>query len=356
MSTELDNIIKVTITEDSATTATTAFNIPMIAAEFSEIGSTAVTARAFSYANLTEMTDAGWLTTDPVYIAAIPIFSQKNTVDELIIGRRDSADTDWATALNAIQDANNDWYGFSIIPVSSISTEALQAAAWSETVMKRYFAQISDVASYSSGSTTDLAYLLKTGNYSRTAGIYHLLANANEHLENSWFGEAFPFDPGSDQGTWAFKKFVGVTPDTLTSGQKTVLRAKRTNFYTTVGGNAITQDGVAYDGEYIDVHIGIDWTKARIQEAVFTDLVNNRRVSFDDAGIQLVGSTIKSILLTAERMGIYVKGSSSVTLPKFSDFTATQKKSRKLTGIKFSAEPLGAVQYAGVEGHVSYSV
>jgi hypothetical protein len=112
---ELDRIVDVTISRDTQSVSRAGFGIPAIMSEFSTAKTTEIFDRHRFYANIQEMTDDGWLSTDREYKAAQIIFSQNPKVEKLMIGRKDSGDADWTTALGLIKSANDDWYTFGII-------------------------------------------------------------------------------------------------------------------------------------------------------------------------------------------------------------------------------------------------
>jgi len=112
---DLNNIVSVTISRETQSVARASFGVFAIISEFSTTKTTAVFDRFRTYASLTEMTNDGWLTTDPEYKAAQLVFTQNPKVENILIGRKDTADADWSNALTAIQVATPDWYGLMII-------------------------------------------------------------------------------------------------------------------------------------------------------------------------------------------------------------------------------------------------
>lgn len=111
----LNDIVSISITRESASVTQANFGTPAIIAEFATDKTTTTFVRYRYYASLTEMTEDGWTTSDEVYDAAAAIFAQNPKVSRVMVGRKDSADADWSTALTAILAVNTDWYGFGII-------------------------------------------------------------------------------------------------------------------------------------------------------------------------------------------------------------------------------------------------
>ncbi len=85
----LDDIVNVVITAQSTSPSRPGFGIPLIAAYHTRWTSNLVR----SYSKLTEMTDDGFLVTDPAYLCAQMIFSQKVRPPKIKVGRRTNAYT-----------------------------------------------------------------------------------------------------------------------------------------------------------------------------------------------------------------------------------------------------------------------
>lgn len=111
----LDDIVQVVISRETQAVTQAGFGTPAIISEFLTNKTTPVFDRYRYYASLTEMADDGWSSSDPEYEAASIIFSQNPRVSQIMIGRKDVADTAWSDALTAIQTATEDWYTFMII-------------------------------------------------------------------------------------------------------------------------------------------------------------------------------------------------------------------------------------------------
>ena len=112
---DLDNVIKVTISRETQTISRAGFGVPAIISEFSTAKTSPVFTRHRYYASLTEMTDDGWTTFDREYKAAQIIFNQSPKVPRIMIGRKASGDADLTAALTAIQTEQADWYTFMVI-------------------------------------------------------------------------------------------------------------------------------------------------------------------------------------------------------------------------------------------------
>lgn len=122
---QLNNIVQVTISRETIQITRANFGTPAIISEFAATKTTTTFDRYRDYANLTEMTDDGWLTTDKEYIRASKIFSQDPRPDKVMVGRKkpdSEAVETWTAALTAIQTQNTDWYAFTIDSTQSATT------------------------------------------------------------------------------------------------------------------------------------------------------------------------------------------------------------------------------------------
>jgi hypothetical protein len=350
---DLDRIVEVVISRQTQAVSQTGFGVPLISDEFATSKTTPAFSRYRTYTSLEEMISEGWVTGDAIYQKAAKILAQNPKVSKFAVGRRDSGDADWATALGAIQTENADWYTFSIVPdqtsPATIIADTLQAAAWAETQKKIFFGSSIDTDIYDSGVTSDIASQLKALNYDRSVTFFH--ATANEYIEDAAVGEALPFDPGSQ--TWAYKTLTGVAADQLSSSQKQAVLDKNANTYTTVSGVSITEQGQVASGEFIDIIRGIDWVQSRLQEAVFSELVNKRKIPYTDAGITLIQGTVEGVLNEAVRLGILQADSVVVTVPKYADIPQNDRINRHLPDVKFTALLEGAIHTVKINGTVT---
>lgn len=457
MSTALDQIVDVTISRETQSVAKANFGIPGIIAQFETDKTTVTFERYRYYASLAEMVTDGWATTDAVYLMASSFFSQNPSVDQILVGRKDSGDADWTAALGAVQIAQSQWYAFVILDeqtvkvvfdadfvasnsivftvngdavtavpfttdqgttmaaletaieaditdavvtldagdttertldisipgtgVQSLSiaitggtsqpsdtltfqgipteAEVKLAAAWAETQVKIFFYFTTDTDCLNPAVTSDIMSYMEAQNYDRTVGIYYYLTTENaddaesgEYIHGAWPGETLPYDAGSQ--TWKFKTLTGVPAYELNSSQKTALEDKNGNYYVTVAAVDIMCSGKVASGEWIDVIRGIDWITANLQETIYGELVNVRKIAFTDSGIAIIDGLIRGVLDEASRQGIInpidVDG---VSVPKAADVSAANKQNRNLPDVTFTATLQGAIHKVTIVGTVT---
>ena len=110
---DINQIVQVNITRQSASASLPGFGVPAIIAQFLTSKTKTAFTRARYYFSTAEMLLDGWQVTDSVYLAAVAIFSQPVRVPKLMVGRLDSGDASIAAGLDAIEQ--DDWYAYGIV-------------------------------------------------------------------------------------------------------------------------------------------------------------------------------------------------------------------------------------------------
>jgi hypothetical protein len=263
-----------------------------------------------------------------------------------LVAAPDTVGTDVAS-ITAARDVLDDWY----MQAAYTRTEAniLLIAAYIQATTKLY-AAVSEDSDVKTSSTTDIASDLNAAGYDRTFILYS--TDSENYPEAAWMGFCLPLTPGEE--TWKFKTLKGITFDALTGGEQTYIKNKKANFYNQVGGVSITQDGTVASGEYIDVMRGVDWIQARIQEEVYTVLVNSKKVPYTNNGVNTVTTAIRKVLKRAVTNGVLADDPQfTITAPLVADISVTDKGNRLLPDIKFTGTLAGAIHKINISGTVS---
>lgn len=346
----LKEIVEINISRETTGVAVAAFNVPLLLSTFATGKTTPAFSRARSYQNLKSLMDEGFTSSDEIYKMARAVFAQNPSVSRIVVGRLDADDESIEEGLALIQNEDNSFYGV-LADQTVLGADAEDLADWVEAEKRFMILWSSDVNCYNALSVSDIAYKLKTEAMERTAVLYHAApASGNDYPDAAWMGEGFPFNPGTS--TWAFKTLAGIAVDNI--GLKEVaLKGKNCNFYESIGGVNITQEGKVASGEWIDIIIGTDWIEARLREAVYGTLVNNRKVPYDDNGITMEEGIVRGVLSEAANAGIIQADSIVVTVPKYADISQADKVARKLPAIRFTALYLGAFHAVSIDGTIS---
>jgi hypothetical protein len=208
--------------------------------------------------------------------------------------------------------------------------------------------------------TGDIAAWAKLNNLDRVFVFYHpdaRLADAAVDAMNpadpvpeaAYFGKMLTKNPGS--ATWKFKELQSVPTYELTQGQVSNLESKNATWYMTTADVPMTSNGQVASGEYIDVIHGLDWLQARIQNLVFTALVNVDKVPFTDEGVQMVVSPLKAALEEGKKNGILA--SYEIVFPAVAEVSVTDKGKRFLPDVNFTGVRAGAIHSTKINGVVT---
>jgi hypothetical protein len=99
---------------------------------------------------------------------------------------------------------------------------------------------------------------------------------------------------------------------------------------------------------------GTDWLAARIQERVYTLLLNNDKLPYTDAGIQAVrGEILAQLDQGIARDFIAADPKPTCTVPLASAVSAADKGTRTLNDVTFRATLAGAIHKVAIEGELN---
>lgn len=252
----------------------------------------------------------------------------------------------WVEALEAVDVENTTWY----LLVSETQVAADQEAL-SDAVAARekiYGISSADAVAPTTG-TTDIGAILNAKSAARTFGVY-LPTAATEFPEAAWAGSQLAVTPGSND--WDFKRAVGVTVSKLSSTQITNLKNKSWNYYHAKGGVNIFQNGDMFDKKPIDIQIGKDWLKARLQEGIYFRLINSLKIPMTQAGLVIVENEIRAVLSLAESNGLIDRGW-TVQTPNVLSIPATLRAQRAAGVFVINARLQGSIRSVSLQVYLS---
>jgi hypothetical protein len=298
--------------------------------------------------------------------------------DEYISVDSFDSSADMATMLADLRKASALWYHFGLI----YRDETDQAAAI-------IFANVATNVAYFHAATSNddikennddnPAQLSREASYSRSEyfwdsrvvmiddiddypvyGSELLWYQVDQFPEFAWMGRMMPIDPDVSAATWDLKNLVGLTADPeIDTTVYAALKENHVNCYIEKYGIGCTDQGRASNDSPIDVTTTVDWTRARIGEAIFARLVNAEKIPMTDAGIDLISAQIEAH---------FKRGMTQVSPPHFNfnvalgpfgyhvgaplaaDITSADRLARELKGV------VGQVQLAGAIEKVYLSI
>jgi hypothetical protein len=342
----LEKVVKVTITRQTSVPSMASFSDHLIADTITE--EITQDDRVVKYGGLSELVDAGFASTSFAYRAAQKQLSQSPHIGDFYVGLR-QPDEDWDVALQAIQDENNEWYALTAGTRDMLEQQAI--AEWIQAAGKLGGLATGDPALVNA-SAGDLASWAQTMNLDRVFVFYHpdILNGTDPIPEAALFGKMLTKHPGS--ATWALKELASVPTYNLKSGEFSKSQDKNATVYVRMAGIPVIQDGKVASGEYIDVIHGLDWLTARLQNLIFTPMVQRDKIPFTDDGIQTIVAQVRAGLDEGVRYEI-LTSDYNIAFPLRSELAANWKAERTLPDIKFTAPLAGAIQHTIVEGTVT---
>ncbi len=253
-------------------------------------------------------------------------------------------------ALTSIRNENDDWYAV-MLPYGGkqLASQPLLHDLLKDNERIMFFNSLDDeVLKDTAGNIAETLY---DANKDRIVAFFH--HNVVDMPHCAWAGRVLPENPGSV--TWMFKSLSGVTAESFTTAEQGKLDSNNVNRYVKISGLSITRNGTSSkSGFYVDVIRGIDFIKARMQEAIFRQLATLKKIPFTDQGIAVVENEIRAILRLSISQGILSSDPQPVVLvPKASDVQPSDKANRTLPDVSFSATLAGAVHKVQISGTVS---
>lgn len=256
-------------------------------------------------------------------------------------------------AVETIREKDDDWY---ILLTDQTGAEAVEAlAAWaeaSEPTEAELGAGMEDHRKLYFGQTSK-----KEGNPSNARAI--VIYADQDKLQTEWADAAYlgnvgPFYPESV--TWKFKRPQGISVPDLTSAERDALAEQYVNFLTVEYKREYVKNGSCLDGEFIDVQIGADYIAKTMRDNLYDIFLNNATIGYTDEGFSIVADGVYKALNRAVDLGIIARdpesrqGVYNVDVPKRSEATDEQARSRQMPDIAWEALLEGAVHSVKVKG------
>ncbi len=277
------------------------------------------------------------------------------------IGIEATAVEDAVTGLTAIQLLDDDWYALFWEQHDTL-VDILAMADYIETLDKLYFygsaALESITDTYTPGSdpdsTSDILGYLAEGGYLRTIGWWHDDADTSFN-EGAFLGYNLPFDAGSI--TWAnIQVPVSAAKNAdavkLTPTQEQHLADRFSNWAAIVGSTVYNREGKVVGNEWIDIIRGRDSLKSDLTADMFDILTNQQgtKVPFTDKGINVFSGALERRLNDYKVNRDFLTDPITITVPKSADIPTSEKITRTLDGLEFTATLAGAIQLVDITG------
>lgn len=214
-------------------------------------------------------------------------------------------------AVTLIDAMATSFYGLMFASANVTDDDHLAVAAYVEASANphAYGATTASTTATDSQSSTDLGSRLKAGGFKRSFAQF---SRSSPYAAASLFGRALTTDFNANNSTITlmYKQEPGVTAETLTSAEASVLDGKRYNYFAAFDNNtAIIVNGVMSGDTYIDEIVGLDWFANRVQTDVYNLLyTSGTKIPQTDAGNQQIANTIEFSCAAAVNNGLLGPG------------------------------------------------
>jgi hypothetical protein len=239
----------------------------------------------------------------------------------------------------AIQEENDDWYA--LAPTNLGKAPIIAIEAYLEGLVKIGVSSSGDDAIYDPTSDDDIAAASQAAAYSRFMLMYHHKP-LKQMPHAALLGRILPYDPGTI--TAKFKTLGNVDYTVLNQGLQNAIRAKNCNMYVRISGINMAQEGNMSSGEWLDVMMGIDFLTARLQENIFTRLVNLKKIPFTDIGVSIIENEVRGVMeLGITKEILAADPAPIITVPLVADVSSIDKANRHLPDVTAEAVLAGAI-------------
>jgi len=270
-------------------------------------------------------------------------------------------------SLDAIQEADDDWYGLmftkEVRDLVSINTEnAVEAASdWCEARVKVFVNTSNDLDVLDSVTTTDIASVISAKGNRRTMTTFS--SYPDQYPSASIVGRAFTvnFSQPNSTLTLKFKQMPTITVENLTSSQKSVLDSKKANALIEVGDSDMFAESFMGDGTFFDEVHGVDWLTDAVQNNVFGYLLSRTtKVPYTDKGVAALEQQVARALDEARTNGLIAPGETIdgeflpsgylITTIPVADVPQADKDARFYAGLSFICLGAGAIHRVQING------
>ena len=224
----------------------------------------------------------------------------------------DGADSETITeALDRMARQEADFYFVTLAEGIVDTDDVLEAAEWAASNDRFLLADSHEERALDPADTTSvIARLAAPGSPSASA----IWSRASDYKAVSLAARfsAVNFEGVQSLITAKFRQLFGTVPDDLTPTQEASLRERGVNWYSTVGGTPIVQEGTSFGG-WIDVQVFLDWLVTRIRENLFNALLSANRVPQTDDGIAALKEAAEDVCAQGVRNGGIAPGTLAET-------------------------------------------
>ncbi|TLX12147.1 DUF3383 family protein [Rhizobium sp. MHM7A] len=368
-----NRVVNVTLSRNDAFPSRRGFGTQLILTTVAVAGKVDATHRTKLYASIEEVA-ADFATTADAYKAALSAFSQNPRPTQIKIGyvAIDGTPTsaELQTELNTLYDADQDWYFITVDTTLRDQAYTDGLITWTEAKNKLAIIDSNAAATQNPADTTSIAARNK-GDFERTGIFYHTDAAMFPAAALAGWMSTRNFDDANTAYTAKFKNLKGISAVNLGSAAISAITGftpgvgqsesvgHMANTYIDIGSrNFVVEGSTLTANVFLDEIHTTDWIIARTEEESLGILLNNARVPFTDAGMQMIASAARSVMQQATRAGLIAQDldpetgdyapAVEITVPSVFDVPESQRKARIAPAITVRFRYAGAVHYTTI--------
>lgn len=365
-------VVNVTLTRNDNFPSRRGFGTILFLTTQSVVGEVDATHRTKLYASMDEVS-TDWDAADDFYQAALAAFSQNPRPLQVKAGFIDVDSTPIASEiqdeLDAIYDADNDWYFLTTDKTLRDIAAVDGLIEWAQAKNKLAMLDSNDAGHEAANNTTCVSARNK-GEFDRSAVFYHTDDDEWTAICAAAYMSTRVFDDANTAYTVKFKQPIGVANVNLPSSKITAITGftpgigqseaagHLANTVIDIGGqNFIVEGSVLTQNVFLDEIHATDWIIARTEEEALSILLNNARVPFTDGGMETMASAARTVMQQATRAGLVAEDldangdyspSYEITVPSVFDVTESQRKARIAPAISVRFRYAGAIHYTTI--------
>lgn len=366
-------VVNVTLSRNDAFPSRRGFGVPLYLTSTTVAGELDATHLTKVYGSIEEVA-ADFASTDDFYLASLEAFAQNPRPIQVKAGWYEASTgltgADLQTALDNIYAVDQEWYWLSVEKDLRDIAALDGIVSWIETKNKQAIIDSNDALHEDDDDTTCISARHK-GTVERTSVFYH-----TDNTEYPAFALAASlgtrnFDDAGSAYTAKFKFLRSVSPVNIDSAAvqavtgftpqlgQSIVAGHMANTYIDIGGrNFVVEGSTLTANVFIDEIHASDWIIARTEEEMLGILLNNDRVPFTDAGMELLATAARNVMQQAFRAGLIADDLDPLTglyepavlivVPSVFDVPASQRAARIAPAIEVTFRYAGAVHYTTV--------
>ena len=375
-------VINVNLTRNQAFPTRRGFGVQLILTNTAVAGKLDASNRTRVYGTMEEVA-VDHASNTPFYSAALEAFSQNPRPVQIKAGFVSAATPATMTTaamsseLDAIYDQDSEWYWITIGNPALRDIAALDAlVTWTEAKEKLAIIDTNDIGHQTPGNTTTISARHR-GTVDRSATFYHTSSAEFPGVALAAVLSTFNFDEANSAYTAKFKRLNGVAPVNLGSAAvqsitgfvpqlgQSPAAGHNSNTYIDVGGRQFVAEGSTLNPNlFIDEIHASDWIIARTEEEMLGMFLNNKRIPFTDAGMEILAAGPRTVMALANRAGLIANDldpltgdyapAVEITVPSVFSVPEAQRKARIAPAIAVRFRYAGAVHYTVINYHMTF--